>query len=65
MQLAEQRAPHGFGHVHEVIPAHELEQIASAYKQTAGFDRDTVNARFRALEARGAGDAAAYGSAAQ
>ena len=54
MQLAEQRAPNGFRHIYEVIPARELEQIASAYKQTAGFDRDTVNARFQALEARGA-----------
>jgi 2-polyprenyl-6-methoxyphenol hydroxylase-like FAD-dependent oxidoreductase len=51
MQLAEQRAPRGFRHIHEVIPAHELEQIAAAYKQTAGFDRDTVNARFHALGA--------------
>ncbi len=51
MQLAEQRAPQGFRHIHEVIPAHELEQIAAAYKQTAGFDRDTVNARFQALAA--------------
>jgi 2-polyprenyl-6-methoxyphenol hydroxylase-like FAD-dependent oxidoreductase len=48
MQLAEERAPNGFRHIHEVIPARELEQIAQAYKQTAGFDRDTVNARFEA-----------------
>jgi 5-methylphenazine-1-carboxylate 1-monooxygenase len=51
MQLAEQRAPNGFRHVHEVLPACELEQIAAAYKQTAGFDRETVNARCRALAA--------------
>ena len=49
MQLAEERAPDGFGHIHEVIPAQELEQIASRYKQTAGFDRDTVNSRFHAM----------------
>ena len=59
MQLAEQRAPHGFRHIHEVIPARELEQIASAYKQTAGFDRDSVNARFQALAAHGAAGAGA------
>ena len=58
MQLAEERAPKGFRHIHEVIPGPELEQIAAAYKQTAGFDRDTVNARFAELEARRAGTAA-------
>ena len=50
VQLAESRAPQGFGHIHEVIPARELEDIAAAYKQTAGFDRDTVNRRFAAME---------------
>jgi len=58
MQLAEERAPKGFRHIHEVIPGPELEQIAAAYKQTAGFDRDTVNARFAELEARRAGTVA-------
>lgn len=37
MQLAEERAPHGFGDVHQVIPRHELEAIAARYKQIAGF----------------------------
>jgi 2-polyprenyl-6-methoxyphenol hydroxylase-like FAD-dependent oxidoreductase len=37
MQLAEERAPHGFDDVHQVIPRHELEAIATRYKQTAGF----------------------------
>ena len=57
MQLAEERAPNGFRHIHEVIPARELEQIAAAYKQTAGFDRDTVNARYQALASSDAGGA--------
>jgi 2-polyprenyl-6-methoxyphenol hydroxylase-like FAD-dependent oxidoreductase len=49
MQLAEQRAPTGFRHVHDVIPLAELEEIAAGYKRTAGFDRESVNSRFREL----------------
>ena len=36
-------------HVHDVIPAAELEEIAAGYKRTAGFDRQSVNSRFQAL----------------
>ena len=43
LQLAEERAPKGFANVEDVIPRAELEAIAQSYKQTAGFDRDTVN----------------------
>jgi 2-polyprenyl-6-methoxyphenol hydroxylase-like FAD-dependent oxidoreductase len=43
MQLAEERAPHGFGHIHEVISQQALEEIAARYKQTAGFNLDQVN----------------------
>ena len=43
MQIAEERAPLGFGHIHDIIAADELEAIASKYKQTAGFDRATVH----------------------
>ncbi len=43
LQLAEERAPNGFAKVEDVIPRAELEAIAQTYKQTAGFDRDTVN----------------------
>ncbi|MCX7892447.1 MAG: flavin-dependent oxidoreductase [Burkholderiales bacterium] len=43
LQLAEERAPNGFAHVEDVIPRAELEAIAAGYKQTAGFDRETVN----------------------
>jgi len=46
---AEKRAPNGFRHVHDVIPAAELEEIAAGYKRTAGFDRESVISRFQAL----------------
>src|SRR5690349_7708789 len=39
MQTAHERAPNGFGHIHEVIAAEELEAVAGRYKQAAGFDR--------------------------
>jgi 2-polyprenyl-6-methoxyphenol hydroxylase-like FAD-dependent oxidoreductase len=42
MEIAEQRAPNGFGDVHDVIGQAELESIAAKYKQTAGFDRASV-----------------------
>ena len=45
MQLAHERAPKGFGHVHEVISAQELDQVHKNYKQLAGFDCDTLNTR--------------------
>ncbi len=43
MQLAEERAPNGFTHVHEVISKQELEDISTRYKQTAGFALNQVN----------------------
>ena len=45
MQLAEERAPGGFKHVHDVIPQAELEAISARYKQTAGFAKAQVNLR--------------------
>lgn len=45
MQLAETRAPNGFADVHDVISPQELESVAGAYKQIAGFDREALNAR--------------------
>ena len=44
MQLAEERAPNGFAHVHDVIPAAELDAIAARYKRLAGFDLATLRA---------------------
>jgi hypothetical protein len=44
MQRVEQRAPDGFANIDDVLTHQEREQTASAYKRTAGFDRDTLNA---------------------
>lgn len=43
MQMAEERAPEGFGRIEDVIDAAELEDIARRYKQIAGFDRSSLN----------------------
>lgn len=45
MQIAEERAPNGFRHIHDVMSQEELEEIAARYKQTAGFNVDAVNAK--------------------
>ena len=51
MQLAYERAPDGFDDVHDVIPADELAEIATAYKRAAGFHPDVLNDR-RSLTAQ-------------
>lgn len=38
MQIAHERAPQGFTHIHNVIPQEELEAISIRYKRIAGFD---------------------------
>jgi len=43
MQIAEERAPNGFKHIHDVMSQAELEEIALRYKQTAGFTVTQVN----------------------
>jgi 2-polyprenyl-6-methoxyphenol hydroxylase-like FAD-dependent oxidoreductase len=43
MDIVEERAPDGFAELEAVISRAELEAIAQRYKQTAGFDRETVN----------------------
>jgi hypothetical protein len=50
MQLAEERAPNGFKHVHEAISRVELEEIAARYKQTAGFAVSQVNRKAAAAQ---------------
>jgi 5-methylphenazine-1-carboxylate 1-monooxygenase len=45
MELAEQRAPHGFDRIEDVIPRRELEAISLRYKVAAGFDPATLNLR--------------------
>ncbi|MBV6303763.1 flavin-dependent oxidoreductase [Candidimonas humi] len=44
MQLAHQRAPQGFAHVHDVISREELEATAMRYKRLAGFDPERLHA---------------------
>ncbi|WP_405857740.1 FAD-dependent monooxygenase [Streptomyces sp. NBC_00090] len=43
INLAHERAPHGFTDIHEVIPAEELAAIAGRYAATGAFDPATVN----------------------
>jgi 5-methylphenazine-1-carboxylate 1-monooxygenase len=45
MQIAEERAPQGFKHIHDVMSHAELEEISLRYKQTAGFTVNQVNQR--------------------
>lgn len=45
MLLARERAPEGFAHIHDVIGADELAEIAASYKRAAGFDPAALNAR--------------------
>lgn len=45
MQLAYERAPHGFADIHDVIPEVELREIADAYKRAAGFHPAALTAR--------------------
>jgi 2-polyprenyl-6-methoxyphenol hydroxylase-like FAD-dependent oxidoreductase len=47
LQLAEERAPHGFERLEDVIPHQELEEIAQRYKVLAGFDRERLEASVR------------------
>jgi hypothetical protein len=45
MQMAEDRAPGGFGTIDTVISRAELEEVAARYKLMAGFDKDELNHR--------------------
>lgn len=45
MQLAHERAPEGFAHIHDVIPRDELEAISMRYKRAAGFDPSRLKPR--------------------
>jgi len=51
LELAEERAPDGFEHINDVVSQQELDDIANRYKQTAGFDKATVE-RLAAERAR-------------
>jgi 2-polyprenyl-6-methoxyphenol hydroxylase-like FAD-dependent oxidoreductase len=45
MQLVEERAPHGFDRIGDVISREELDSIAGSFAAAAGLDVDTVNSR--------------------
>jgi 2-polyprenyl-6-methoxyphenol hydroxylase-like FAD-dependent oxidoreductase len=45
LQTAEERAPQGFRHIHDVLSQKELEHTANSFKKAAGFDVETVNSR--------------------
>jgi hypothetical protein len=45
LQIAEDRAPNGFGKISDVLSQDELENTASSFKKAAGFDLETVNSR--------------------
>ena len=47
-QIAEERAPNGFEHIHQVMSHAELEEIAMRYKQTAGFTVSQVAEKAKA-----------------
>jgi 2-polyprenyl-6-methoxyphenol hydroxylase-like FAD-dependent oxidoreductase len=45
MQLVEERAPHGFSQIDDVISRQDLEAIAASFSSAAGLDIKTVNER--------------------
>lgn len=45
LDMAEARAPHGFGDIAEVIDRHTLAAVAADYKRLAGFEPSEVNQR--------------------
>jgi 5-methylphenazine-1-carboxylate 1-monooxygenase len=45
LRLVEERAPHGFDDIEDVVTRAELEAVADGYKQVAGFSLDELNSR--------------------
>jgi 5-methylphenazine-1-carboxylate 1-monooxygenase len=45
LTVVEERAPHGFARIDDVISHDELRTIVGRYRRTAGFDVDELNAR--------------------
>ena len=43
--MIEDRAPNGFDRLEDVISPQELDEIATAYHRTAGFDPAILNGR--------------------
>ena len=50
MQLAEERAPNGFARISDVLTQEELESTSRSFKESAGFDVNTVNSRTSYVE---------------
>jgi len=45
MQVVEERAPHGFSRIDDVIPRLDLQAIVSSFSAAAGLDTEFVNSR--------------------
>jgi len=45
LDVVEERAPHGFVRIEDVLSREELLETASGYKRVAGFDVEALNAR--------------------
>ena len=45
LKIADERAPDGFRHIHDVFTPQELESAALDFKKAAGIDVETVNSR--------------------
>jgi hypothetical protein len=45
LQVIEDLAPNGFDRLEDVISPQELDEIATAYHRTAGFDPEILNGR--------------------
>jgi 2-polyprenyl-6-methoxyphenol hydroxylase-like FAD-dependent oxidoreductase len=54
LQLAEERAPHGFADIADVLTREELESTARNFRAAAGLDLETVNGRETLVDQRGA-----------
>jgi 5-methylphenazine-1-carboxylate 1-monooxygenase len=45
LQLVEERAPHGFRQIDDVVSRRDLQNIAEVFSSAAGLDAETVNSR--------------------
>ena len=45
LNVVAERAPEGFGEIGEVLSEAEIKEIDEAFRSTAGFDADALNAR--------------------
>lgn len=45
IDIVEERAPHGFKKLSDIVAKKELKEILNSYKKAAGFDKETLNTR--------------------